>query len=52
LTAEEHALFVVAVQAPPQVRQALVEVQEQSNEPVRIAAIHIPPLEPLTDSQP
>jgi hypothetical protein len=52
LTAEERALFVVAVQAPPQVRQAIVKAQEQNKEPLHIAAIHIPPLEPLTDSQP
>jgi hypothetical protein len=52
LTAEERALLDVAVNAPPQARQALVEVQQQSNEPLRIAAIHIPPLEPLSDSQP
>jgi len=52
LTAEERALLDVAVKAPPQARQAIVEAQEQNKEPLHIAAIHIPPLEPLTHSQP
>ena len=52
LTAEERALLAVAAKAPPQARQAIVEAQEQNKEPLHIAAIHIPPLEPLTDSQP
>ena len=48
LTAEERALLDVAVKAPPQARQAIVDAQEQNKEPLHIAAIHIPPLEPLT----
>jgi hypothetical protein len=52
LTAQERALLVVAIKAPPQAREAMVEAQEQNNGPHRIAAIHIPPLEPLNQSQP
>lgn len=46
LTPEEQALVAFVRQAPASEHQALLEEQEKKNEPLRIAAIHIPPLEP------
>ncbi len=46
LTPEEQALVAFATQSPESERQALLEAQKKSNEPLRIAAIHISPLEP------
>ncbi len=45
LTPEERALVIVATQIPESQRQALVEAQRQGDEPLSVAAIHIPPLE-------
>jgi hypothetical protein len=52
LTAEERALVVVAAQTPLPAREALVESQSLDASPVRIAEIHIPPLEPPDQGQP
>lgn len=46
LTHAEQALAVFAVRAPEPERESLVEVQKQLEEPLHIAAIHIPLLEP------
>jgi hypothetical protein len=51
LTAEERALVDVVAQSPLPVREALVQAQTQDDSPVRIAAIHIPPLEPSDQGQ-
>jgi hypothetical protein len=52
LTAEERALAVVITQTPLPARKALVEAQSLDASPVRIAEIHIPPLEPPDQGQP
>jgi hypothetical protein len=52
LTAEERALALVVTQTPLPAREALVESQNLDAQPVRIAAIHIPPLEPPDQGQP
>jgi hypothetical protein len=52
LTAEERALVLVVTQTPLPAREALVEAQSLDDSPVRIAEIHIPPLEPLDQGQP
>ena len=52
LTAEERALGVVVTETPLPARQALVEAQSLDAVPVRIAEIHIPPLEPPDQGQP
>ena len=52
LTAEERALVVVVTQTPLPAREALVEAQSLDAQPVRIAEIHIPPLEPPDQGQP
>ncbi len=52
LTAEERALVVVVNQSPLPAREALVEAQSLDAQPVRIAEIHIPPLEPPDQGQP
>ena len=52
LTEEERALAVVATQTPAPVRNALLEAQIQNDAPVRIAAIHIPPIESPDQGQP
>ncbi|MDE3186780.1 MAG: hypothetical protein KGM96_04560 [Acidobacteriota bacterium] len=46
LTPQEQALVAFATQAPAPERKALLEMQKQMSEPIRIAAIHIPPIEP------
>jgi hypothetical protein len=46
LTPQERALVAVAVQTPLPLRAALAQAQIQDDPPIRIAAIHIPPLEP------
>ncbi|MDR5726516.1 MAG: hypothetical protein RB191_03505 [Terriglobia bacterium] len=46
LTPQEQVLVAFATQAPESERKALLEMQKQMSEPIRIAAIHIPPLEP------
>jgi hypothetical protein len=46
LTHAEQALAVFAARAPEPERESLVETQKQLEEPLHIAAIHIPPLEP------
>jgi hypothetical protein len=51
LTPEEQALVGVAAQTPQPIREALVQAQSQDDSPVRIAAIHIPPLEPPDSGQ-
>lgn len=51
MTAEERALSAVAVQTPLPLREALVEAQ-QNDEPLHIAATHIPPLESPDQGQP
>lgn len=51
LTAEERALVVVAAQTPLPAREALIEAQSLDITPVRIAEIHIPPLEPPDQGQ-
>jgi len=45
LTHAEQALAVFAVRAPEPERESLVKAQEQLEEPLHIAAIHIPLLE-------
>lgn len=52
LTAEERALALVVTQTPLPAREALVEAQSLDAQPVRIAEIHIPPLEPPDQGQP
>ncbi len=52
LTPEERGLATVATEAPMSMRKALLEAQTQDDAPVRIAAIHIPPLEPSDQDQP
>jgi hypothetical protein len=52
LTEEERALVVVVTQTPLPAREALVEAQSLDASPVRIAEIHIPPLEPPDQGQP
>jgi hypothetical protein len=52
LTAGERALVVVVTETPLPARQALIEAQSLDHLPVRIAEIHIPPLEPLDQGQP
>lgn len=51
LTAQERALVSVTREAPVPVRKALADVQDQDSVPIHIAAIHIPPVEPLIDTQ-
>ncbi len=51
LSPEERAL-VVSVQAPEPPRSALVKGREQDDDSVHIAAIHIPPIEPPSQTQP
>jgi hypothetical protein len=51
LTAEEQALVGVVAQSPQPIREALVQAQNQDDSPVRIAAIHIPQLEPPDSGQ-
>jgi len=46
LTPQEQALVVFATRTPEQQRETVVEAQKQDNEPLSIAAIHIPPIEP------
>ena len=46
LTPEEQALVAFATQAPESERLALLEAQKIKDEPLHIAAIHIPPIEP------
>jgi hypothetical protein len=45
LTEQEQALVLVAARTPAPLRKALAEAQAQESPPVRIAAIHIPPLD-------
>lgn len=52
LTAEERALVVVVTETPLPAREALVKAQSLDAPPVRIAEIHIPPLEPPDQGQP
>jgi hypothetical protein len=52
LTAEERALGVVVTETPLPAREALVEAQSLDAQPVRIAEIRIPPLEPPDQGQP
>jgi hypothetical protein len=52
LTAEERALVVIVTQTPLPAREALVEAQSLDAQPVRIAEIHIPQLEPPDPGQP
>ncbi len=52
LTADERALVLVVTQTPLPAREALVEAQSLDAQPVRIAEIHIPPLEPPDQGQP
>jgi hypothetical protein len=52
LTPEEHTLVAIAAQAPAPLRKALVEAQLQPGEPLRIAAISIPPIKPPDQVQP
>ncbi len=52
LTPEERALALVATQIPLPAREALVEAQSLDAQPVRIAEIQIPPLEPPAQGQP
>jgi hypothetical protein len=47
LTAEEQALAVFISHASDSERKALIESQKQFQAPISIAAIRIPPLEPL-----
>jgi hypothetical protein len=47
LTTEEQALIVFISRASDSERKALIESQEQLQAPISIAAIRIPPLEPL-----
>jgi len=47
LTAEEQALAVFISHASDSERKALIDSQIQLQAPISIAAIHIPPLEPL-----
>lgn len=49
LNPEEQALTRFATEAPEKDRKALVEAQQQIAEPLRISAIHIPPLAPEQD---
>lgn len=46
LTPEEQALVAFARQAPASERKALLEAQKIKDEPLHIAAIYIPPIEP------
>ncbi|MFZ0746452.1 MAG: hypothetical protein WAM85_18740 [Terracidiphilus sp.] len=48
LSPEERALVMFAARAPERERQSLIEAQKQSDEPLRIEAINIPPLDPPT----
>jgi hypothetical protein len=52
MTAEERALVVAVTQTPLPAREALVEAESLEHQPVRIAEIHIPPLEPPDQGQP
>ena len=52
LTPQERGLAAVAVQAPAPLRQALATAQEQDNAPIRIAEIHIPPIQPPAETHP
>ena len=52
LTPQERALSAMTTQAPVPLRKALIEAQEQDDTSVRIAAIHIPPIEPPSQTQP
>jgi hypothetical protein len=52
LTAEERALVVAVTQTPLPAQEALVEAESLEHQPVRIAEIHIPPLEPPDQGQP
>jgi hypothetical protein len=52
LTPEERALALIATQIPLPAREALVEAQSLDAQPVRIAEIQIPPLEPPAQGQP
>ena len=49
MTPQEQALVSATTEAPVPLRKALVEAQEDA--PVHIAAIHIPPVEPLIETQ-
>lgn len=51
LTSQERALVSVTTEAPVPVRKALADAQTQDNFPIHIAAIHIPPVEPLVETQ-
>jgi len=52
MTKQERTLAAVASEAPVTLRKALVEAQEQDDTRVRIAAIHIPPIKPPSQTQP
>jgi hypothetical protein len=52
LTTEERALVGVVTETPLPAREALVEAQSLDHQPIRIAEIHIPPLEPPDQGQP
>ena len=52
LTPQERALAVVAMQSPVPVRKALAAAQEQDDIPVHIAAIHIPPIDLQSQTEP
>jgi len=46
LTPQERALAALVNRNPGDIRQSVAETEQQSIEPLRIAAIHIPPLNP------
>ncbi|HEY1897211.1 MAG TPA: hypothetical protein VGG62_13100 [Terracidiphilus sp.] len=52
LTAEERALVVAVTQTPLPAQEALIEAESLEHQPVRIAEIQIPPLEPPVQGQP
>lgn len=52
MTKQERTLAAVASEAPVPLRKALAEAQRQDDAPLRIAAIHIPPIEPPSQTQP
>jgi hypothetical protein len=51
MTPEESALTAVVTQTPLTARQAVIDAESLDHQPVRIAEIQIPPLEPPTQGQ-
>ena len=52
LTAQERGLALVSAEAQPPLREAIVQAQKEDDAPVHIAAIHIPPISPPSQTQP